>query len=121
MVTAASRLGARRPFMLMDVGNPPVDGEDDYTPAAEAFTQGWKRLLSAVRATPDPQRHFDRATETGQMLAELISENADERAAAAVRIQDAESLSLTVLGKRTRMTKQAAGRLVGRSRRRKEQ
>jgi hypothetical protein len=107
--------------MLMDVGNPPVDGEDDYAPAAEAFTQGWKRLLSAVRATSDPQRHFDRATEAGQMLAEFVSETADERAVAAVRIQDAESLTLAVLGKRTRMTKQAAGRLVGRSRRKKGQ
>jgi hypothetical protein len=107
--------------MLMGVGNPPVDGKDDYAPAAEAFRQGWKRLLSAVRATPDPQRHFDRATEAGQMLAEFVSENADERADAAVRIKDAESLTLTVLGKRTRMTKQAAGRLTSRARRKQKE
>jgi hypothetical protein len=107
--------------MLMSVGNPPIDGEDDYAPAVEAFRQGWKRLLSAVRATPDTQRHFDRATEAGQMLAEFVSENADERADAAVRIQEAESLSLAVLGTRTRMTKQAAGRLTGRARRRRKE
>jgi hypothetical protein len=108
--------------MLVSVGHPPVDGEDDYPPAAEAFRESWKRLLSALRITSDPQHHFDRATEAGKMLAEFVSENADERAAAAVRIQEAESLSLTVLGKRTRMTKQAAGRLTSRARRkRKEQ
>lgn len=108
--------------MLVSVGNPPVDGEDDYARAVEAFREGWKRLLSALHVTPDPQRHFDRATETGKMLAEFVSENADERADAAVRIQKAESLSLTGLGQRTRMTKQAAGRLTSRARRkRKEQ
>jgi hypothetical protein len=107
--------------MLVGVGNPPVDGDDDYTRAVEAFRESWKRLLSALHVTSDPQRHFDRATEAGQMLAEFAIENADERAAAAARIKDAESLTLTVLGKRTRMTKQAAGRLIERSRRRKEQ
>jgi len=107
--------------MLVGVGNPPVDGEDDYATAAEAFREGWKRLLSALHVTSDPQRHFDRATEAGQMLAEFVSENADERAAAAVRIQKAESLTLTALGKRTRMTKQAAGRLTSRARRKQKE
>lgn len=107
--------------MLVGVDNPPVDGQDDYGPAVEAFREGWKRLLSAVRGTPDPQRHFDRATEAGQMLAEFVSENADERGAAAVRIQEAESLTLTVLGERISMTKQAAGRLTGRTRRRRKE
>lgn len=97
------------------MGNPPIDG-DDYGAASAAFRQAWRRLLAAVHATPDPQQHFDRATETGATLAWLVAENATERADAAVRIKDAEGLTLTALGKRISMTKQRAGRLTGKAR-----
>ncbi len=80
------------------------------------------QVLAELRAIEDPQRQFDSATEAGEVLRKLVSENAGERSAAAVRIQDAESLSLATLGERISMTKQAAGRLTGRARQpRKEQ
>jgi hypothetical protein len=106
--------------MLVGVSNPPVDSEDDYPAASEAFREGWKRLLRAVRATREPQRHFDRATEAGKVLAEFVSEDADERATAAVRIQKSEELTLTALSERISMSKQRAGRLTDRARKQQE-
>jgi hypothetical protein len=102
--------------MLVSVGNPPVDG-DDYDAAKAAYGSAWHRLIAAVRASRAPQEQFDRATDAGEELAKQVSEIAAERSAAAVRIQDTEGLSLTDLGERIRMTKQAAGRLTNRERR----
>ena len=90
---------------------PPVD---DYDGAVSAFRAAWHRLLAAVHATPEPQRQFDRATETGETLAKLVAESAAERSDAAARIKDAEGLTLTALGERISMTKQAAGRILAR-------
>ena len=98
-------------LMLVGVRNPPIDSEDDYPAALGAFRGAWERLLATMR-TRDPQEHFDRATEAGETLAKLVSESAAERAAAAVRIQDAESLTLTALSERISMSKQRAGRLT---------
>lgn len=98
---------------------PPGDG-DDYEAAVSAFRAAWHRLLAAVHATPDPQQHFDRATDTGETLAKLVAESAAERSDAAVRIKEAEGLTLTALGERIRMTKQAAGRLTDRARRKEK-
>ncbi len=102
------------------MGTPAGDGEDDYAAAVKGLHHAWARVLTALRAL-EPQRHFDEATALGDLARQFESESVEERADAAARIKDAESLTLTVLGKRTRMTKQAAGRLVGRSRRRKEE
>ena len=107
--------------MLMVMGNPPVDGDDDYPAAAPAFVSAWHRLAAAIHATRDPQRRFDRRTETGEFAANIVSENAAGRASDAVEIQDAENLTLTALSERISMTKQAAGRLTGRARKPKEQ
>lgn len=104
-------------FILGGVDNPPVDGEDHFAAALAALREAWVQVLAELRAIEDPQRQFDSATEAGEVLRKLVSENAGERAAAAVRIQDAESLSLAILGERTRMTKQAAGRMTGKARR----
>jgi hypothetical protein len=89
-------------------------GGDDYPAALAAFRQAWARLRAAIRATPDPQQRFDRATETGEMTGKLVSEAANDRTDAAIAIQDAGKLTLTDLAKRISMTKQAAGRLVAR-------
>jgi hypothetical protein len=103
-------------FMLVSVDNPPIDGEGDYPAALAAFRAAWDRLLTAVRATRDPQAHFDRASETGELLSKLVAEDATERGTAAARILDAESLSLTGLGQRISMSKQRAGKLVEKGR-----
>jgi hypothetical protein len=100
------------------MGNPPVDGDDDYPAAVTAFREAWARLLRAVHATRVPQLRFDRATETGKLLAEFVSEDADERGDAAYGIQEAESLTLTALGGRISMSKQRAGKLTGKARQR---
>lgn len=113
--TPCFRLGPRRPVYAGGVGNPPIDG-DDYSGAAAAFRDAWRRLLAAVHVTQDPQQHFDRATETGTTLAGFVEENAAERAGAAIRIKEAEGLTLAALGKRISMTKQRAGRLTGKAR-----
>ena len=106
--------------MLISVRNPPIDGEDDYWAALRAHRGTWTRLLAAIRATRDPQEHFDRATETGKTLAGFVAEGAEERAAAAVRIQDAESLTLTALSERISMSKQRAGKLTEKARKARE-
>lgn len=103
------------------MGTPAGDGaEGDYAAAVTSLRQAWARVLTALRVL-EPQRHFDEATELGELARRFESESVEERADAAARIKDAESLTLTVLGERTRMTKQAAGRLIDRSRRRKGQ
>jgi hypothetical protein len=98
------------------VEHPPGDGEDHFAAALAALREAWVQVLAGLRAIDDPQHQFDSATEAGELLRKLVSENAEQRAAAAVRIQDAESLSLAALGERISMTKQAAGRLTGRAR-----
>jgi hypothetical protein len=102
------------------MGTSAGDGEDDYAAAVKALHHAWARVLGALRAL-EPQRHFDEATDLGPLARQFESESVEERADAAVRIQEAESLTLTVLGKRTRMTKQAAGRLTSRARRRRKE
>ena len=102
--------------MLVGVSHPPVDGEDDYPAALAAFREAWGRLLAAIRATREPQAHFDRASEAGEVLSKLVAEDAGERGTAAARILDAESLSLTGLGQRISMSKQRAGKLVEKGR-----
>ena len=102
--------------MLLRVGNPPVD-EDHFATVLAALREAWVQVLAELRAIEDPQHQFDSATEAGEVLRKLVSENAEERSAAAVRIQEAESLTLAALGERISMTKQAAGRLTGRARR----
>ncbi len=96
---------------------PAGDGEDGYAAAIGALMRAWARVRAALRDIPDPQRRFDRATELGDLTRKLESQSVEERASAAVAIKDAESLSLTALGERISMTKQAAGRLTGRTRR----
>ena len=96
------------------------DGEDGYAAGVKALHHAWARVLTALRVL-EPQRHFDEATALGDLARQFESESVEERADAAVRIKDAESLTLTALGKRTRMTKQAAGRLTGRARRRRKE
>lgn len=99
--------------MLVAVRNPPIDGEDEYRAALTAFRELWEKLVAAERAA-DPQVHFDRASEVGELLAKYVSENAGERGAAAIRIRDTESLTLTALSERISMSKQRAGKLVER-------
>lgn len=94
---------------------------NDFPAALAAFRDAWARLRAAIRATPDLQQRFDRATETRERLAKMESEAVTERADAAASIQDAESLTLAALGQRISMTKQAAGRLTGRIRKPKGQ
>ena len=115
-----SRLDLDSRFMLVAVDNPPIDGEDHFAAALAALREAWVRVLAELRAIEDPQRQFDSATEAGEVLRKLVSENAGERSAAAVRIQDAESLTLATLGERISMTKQAAGRMTGKARRKEQ-
>jgi len=107
--------------MLVSMGNPPGDAEDDYPAAFSAFGGAWHRLSVAIHATRDPQRRFDRRTQTGEFAAGIVSENGVGRAKDAVEIQDTENLTLTALSKRISMTKQRAGRLTDRVRKPKEQ
>lgn len=104
------------------MGTPAGDDEGDFASAVAALLRAWTRVRAALRDIPDPQRRFDQATELGDLMRTFESQSVEERADAAVAIKEAESLSLTALGERIRMTKQAAGRLADRARRpRKEQ
>jgi len=106
--------------MLVGVSHPPVDGEDDYRAAQAAWHVIWRRLLTSIRATRDPQERFDRATETGEHLPKMTSEVAAERADAALGIQAAEDLSLTELGGRISTTRQGAWRLTSKARQKEQ-
>lgn len=92
------------------------DDETAVDTAVAALMQAYAGVVAALRAMRDPERHFARATELGDRLRDLVSDSTDERAAAAARILDAESLSLTALGERISMSKQRAGQLVEKGR-----
>jgi hypothetical protein len=86
--------------------------EDAVDAAVASLLQAYAGAVAALRAMRDPERHFARATELGDALRELVSKSTDERAIAAERILEAESLSLTALGERISMSKQRAGQLM---------
>lgn len=80
--------------------------------AVAALLRAYADAVAALRAMRDPERHFARATGLGDALRDLVSKSTDERAIAAERILEAESLSLTALGERISMSKQRAAQLV---------
>lgn len=73
-------------------------------------------MLAGLRAISDPQQRFDAATELGKVVRQMEAESVEERAGAAVAIQESESLSLTALGERISMSKQRAGKLTEKAR-----
>jgi len=80
--------------------------------AVAALLRAWADAVTALRQIEDPQQQFARATELADELRKLVSKSTDERALAAQRILEAESLSLTALGHRISMSKQRAGQLL---------
>lgn len=88
--------------------------------AVAALLQAWADVVTALRRVEDPQAQFARATELGDVLRKLVSESTDERALAAERIADAESLSLTALGQRISMSKQRAAQLTDKAKKIRE-
>jgi hypothetical protein len=104
----------------MLLGMADSDDEAQTDAAVAALLQAYADVVAALRAMRDPGRHFARATELGDTLRKLVSDSTDERAAAATRILDAESLSLTALGERISMSKQRAGQLVEKGRKVRE-
>lgn len=105
----------------MLLGMADSDDEAQVDAAVAALLQAYAGVVAALRAMQDPGRHFTRATELGDTLRKLVSDSTDERAEAAVRIKDSESLSLTALGKRISMTKQRAGQLTEKGRKAREE
>lgn len=100
----------------------PVDMADQspLDAAVAALLQAWADAVTALREIEDPERQFARATKLGDVLRRLVSESTDERALAAERILEAESLSLTALGQRISMSKQRAGQLTDKAKRIRE-
>jgi hypothetical protein len=90
--------------------------EDNLDTAIAALLRAYAGVVTALHSLSDPARQFARATELGDVLRKLVSESTDERAIAAARIVEAESLSLTALGERISMSKQRAGKLVEKGR-----
>lgn len=90
--------------------------EDNLEAAVAALLRAYAEVVTALHRLRDPGRQFARATELGDVLRKLVSESTDERAIAAARIAEAESLSLTALGERISMSKQRAGKLVEKGR-----
>lgn len=88
--------------------------------AVAALLQAWADAVTALRQIADPEEQFNRATELGDILRRLVSESTDERALAAERILQAESLSLTALGQRISMSKQRAGQLTDKAKKIRE-
>ena len=84
--------------------------------AVASLLRAYADTVAAMRAMQDPERYFARATELADTLRELVSKSTDERALAAERILEAESLSLTALGERISMSKQRAGQFMEKAR-----
>jgi len=98
------------------VDTPPVDGEERFAASIAALREAWVSLIAALHAIPDPQARFDAATRLESVTRQLERERVEERATAAVDIQEAESLTLTALSTRISMSKQRAGRLTEKAR-----
>lgn len=88
--------------------------------AVAALLRAWADAVTALREIEDPDEQFKRAGELGDTLRGLVSKSTDERALAAARILEAESLSLTALGQRYSMSKQRADQLVKKGRKVRE-
>lgn len=88
--------------------------------AVSALLQAWADAVTALRGIEDPEQQFARATELGDTLRRLVSESTDERALAAERILEAESLSLTALGRKISMSKQRAAQLTDKAKKIRE-
>ena len=84
--------------------------------AVAALLAAYADVVAAMRAMKDPNRYFIRAGELGDTLRRLVSKSTDERALAAARILEAESLSLTALGERHSVSRQRADQLVKKGR-----
>lgn len=94
--------------------------EEAVDAAVAALLAAYADVVTAMREMEDPNRYFTRATELGDTLRDLVSKSTDERALAAERILEAESLSLTVLGQRYSMSRQRADQLVKKGRKIRE-
>jgi hypothetical protein len=94
--------------------------EEAVDAAVAALLAAYADVVTAMRAMKDPNCYFTRATELGETLRELVSKSTDERALAAERILEAESLSLTVLGQRHSMSRQRYDQLVKKGRKIRE-
>lgn len=88
--------------------------------AVAALLAAYADVVAAMRAMEDPDSYFTRATELGETLRTLVSKSTDERALAAERILEAQSLSLTALGQRYSMSRQRADQLVKKGRKIRE-
>lgn len=80
--------------------------------AVAGMLSAYGDVVGALRRMEDPERHFQRATEFVDTLRDLVSKGTDERAIAAQRILEAESLSLAALGERISISKQRASQLM---------
>lgn len=97
--------------------NPSLDGDAALGASVTALREAWAAVLAELHAVADPQRRFRAATELGNLVKQLEADSADERARAALAIQESESLTLTALGERISMSKQRAGKLTEKARR----
>ena len=97
---------------------PAVD--DAYRAAVAALHEAWSCVRAELRALPDLRLRFDNATALGDLARQFESESVDERADAAEAIKDADSLNITALSERISMSKQRAGKLLEKARKRQE-
>lgn len=72
----------------------------------------YSEAVAAVQAVEDSREQFDEATELARILGELSQQAAKLRAASAVRIAEAEQLSLAGLANRLSVSRSRAQQLV---------
>lgn len=68
--------------------------------------------MSAIEATPEPNRAFERATALREVVDRMVGEAADLRARMAARIYESEKMSLAALANRIGVSKARADQFI---------
>jgi septation ring formation regulator EzrA len=89
-----------------------TDPEQAFHDAHAALLQAYDDATQAVEEIENPQQSFDRATELANDLRKIADDAPRLRNRAAVRIRDAERLSLAGLAQRISVSRARADQMI---------
>jgi hypothetical protein len=89
-----------------------ADANEAVTAALADLERAFEAVVGAIKAEPDADRAYGKATELVETLQRLIEASGDLRAQSAARIFKSEGLSLAGLADRISISKARAAQLI---------